>query len=90
MDTVKKIKAILERKANLEHNIKNAYIVTNHASMSGVVSFWTSSSSRYDVQMLPVNIDQAISAQIEIDKAELATIDKQLDAIGALMGAGNV
>ena len=90
MDTVKKIKAILDRKVLLENNIANASNALEHVNLSELVSFWSGSNYRIDVRIKKMIVAAALSDQIEADKAELETIDKQLDAIGALMGAGNV
>lgn len=90
METVKKIKAILDRKAQLEQNIAEANRALNHVNMSDLLSCWTTSNGRIDVRVKRLIVEAALSDQIEADKDELGTIDKQLDAIGALMGASNV
>jgi hypothetical protein len=90
METVKKIKATLDRKAQLEQNIAEANRAVNHSSMSDLVTCWTNINGRLDVRISRAAFTHTLNAQIELDKVELAKIDKQLDAIGALMGASNV
>lgn len=86
MSTVQKIKSILDRKVILEQNISEANRAINHLSLSDLVTSWTPGHGRLDVRVNRELFREMMRAQVEADKAELATINKQLDAIGALMG----
>ena len=90
MTTVQKIKAVMDRKTILEHNIQACERGINHVNMKKRISLWTQNADRIDVDVSREAIIAVLQQQIQADKADLATIDKQLDAIGALMGAGNV
>lgn len=90
MDTVKKIKAALERKANLESHINQLDRGIKHPNVKKRINLWTQNNDRIDVDVPREAIIAILEKQLQADKAELATIDKQLDAIGALMGASNV
>lgn len=90
MDTIKKIKAVMDRKIILEQNIKACQRGISHVNMKKLVSLWSQNNDRIDVDVPREAVIAVLEMQVEFDKAELATINRQLDAIGALMGAGNV
>lgn len=89
MDTVQKIKQILERKSHLEENIKTARHAIAHVNMSGNVGFFTNSNTHLMVRVSKDKTEKMLYQQIETDKHELSKIDLQLNAIGSLMCCDN-
>lgn len=86
MDTVKKIREALDRKTILENNIRELKRGINHVNMSDSLVLRSWSGDSITVTVSRAKVIPLLDKQIEADKADLAVIDKQLDAIGALMG----
>lgn len=85
METIKKIEDVIRRRNDLKSRVQRAEACLNTNTERLVHPVGCSSDSL----RIPDNlIRPIIEQQIELLQLELAAIDKQLDAIGALMGAG--
>lgn len=86
MNTVQKIKFILDTKAALEQSINQLKRGIDHVNMRNQVTLWTQSGDRIDVDVPRESIIPVLNASLKSFEAELDAINKQVDAIGALMG----
>lgn len=88
MNTVKAIKEVLARKELLEHNIYQLERSISQPKMSDLVTTWSENNDRIDVRIDRDLMVPLLEKQLELYRAELAEIDKRVDAIGSLMSCG--
>jgi hypothetical protein len=86
MNTVQKIKSILDTKAALEQNINQLKRGISHVNMRKQITLWTQNGDRIDVDVPRESIIPVLDASLKSFETELDAINKQVDAIGALMG----
>ncbi len=86
MQTIKHIEDVISRRRTLVAIIQDGEIALNN--MSRDKQAWVSPVKTNHKIILPLEvIEQALEDQMQLLRLELAAIDKQLDAIGSLMGA---
>ena len=84
-DKVKTIKEVLNRKSFSEDDILNMERILGHVDLSNTFTAWTVHNHRIDIKIEKPFVFDAIDLQLQTNKAELAEINKKLDAIFTLM-----
>ena len=88
MNTVKAIKEVLARKELLEDNIYQLERSISQPKMSDLVTTWSQNNDCIHVRIGRDLMAPLLEKQLELYRAELAEIDKRVDAVGSLMSCG--
>lgn len=90
MTTIAKIEQIIRHRTDLANRVDRAKSCLNHGVNNGTeMLVHPVSASGHNLRIPFEIVRAAIEHQLELLQLELAAIDKQLDAIGALMGVQN-
>lgn len=87
MDTIKTIEGVIKRRRELVGAIDMATKAIKEAREKGVALVSAQQINTAFIKIPASTMIPIMEAQHELLALELAAIDKQLDAIGALMGA---